>query len=86
VGAQLPGVMNLSNAASSFASLAGVTSLEVASLQRVKPGDAANSYLVRKIEGAAGIVGSRMPLGGAALDAATIDNVKAWINAGALNN
>ena len=85
VGSTLPGVMNLT-AGNSFAALVGVTSLEVATLQRVKPGDAANSYIVHKVEGAAGIVGSRMPLGGAALDTATINNIKAWINAGALNN
>lgn len=85
-GTQLPGVMNLSSAGSSFAALVGVASLEVPAMQRVKAGDATNSYLVHKVEGAADIVGSRMPLGGAALDAATISNIKAWINAGALNN
>lgn len=86
VGSQLPGVMDLSSAGSSFTALVGVTSLEVPAMQRVKAGDATNSYLVHKVEGAADIVGSRMPLGGAALDATTIGNIKAWINAGALNN
>ena len=46
----------------------------------------ANSYLVMKLEGTAGISGSRMPLGGPFLDQATIDKVKAWIASGAPNN
>ncbi len=53
---------------------------------RVKPGDPANSYLVQKLEGAAGITGERMPLGGPFLDQATIDKVKSWIASGAPNN
>jgi len=53
---------------------------------RVKPNDADNSYIIHKLEGASDINGQRMPLGGPFLDQATIDMVKAWINAGALNN
>jgi len=41
--------------------------------------------LIHKLEGAPGITGSRMPLGGPFLDQATIDGVKAWIDAGAQN-
>jgi hypothetical protein len=32
-------------------------------MRRVAPGNPDNSYLVRKLEGTAGITGSRMPLG-----------------------
>jgi len=85
-GAQLPGSMNLSNAAASFAALVGVASVEQGTLQRVKATDPDNSYIVRKLEGAASITGSRMPLGGPFLDQATIDTVRAWITAGAANN
>jgi hypothetical protein len=85
-GASLPSSMNLTSAANSFAALVGVASSEQGTLKRVAVNDAANSYLVQKIEGAATITGSRMPLGGAALDQPTIDTVKSWINAGALNN
>lgn len=85
-GASLPSSMNLSNAAASFAALVGVTSTEQGTLQRVNAGNPDASYLVRKIEGAAGITGGRMPLGGAALDPALIADVRAWIAAGALNN
>ena len=83
-GGSLPGSMNLSSTAATFAALVGVSSLQQPSLQRVTPNDAANSYVVQKLEPGAGI--SRMPLGGPYLDQATIDQVKEWINAGAANN
>jgi hypothetical protein len=84
-GAGLPFSMDL-HPAQIFASIVGVASVEQPALKRVAPGDAANSYVVQKLEGAATITGSRMPLGGPFLDQATIDQVKAWINAGAQNN
>jgi len=84
-GGLLPGSQDL-RSGHTYASLVGVASLELPALMRVKPGDAANSYLVQKLEGAAGISGSRMPLGGPFLDQATIDKVKSWINSGAPNN
>ena len=82
--ASLPGVQNLT-AGHTYASIVDVTSIEDPTLKRVNPSDPDNSYLVRKIEGAAGIVGERMPKGGA-LTQAQIDEVRAWIAAGALNN
>lgn len=85
-GGTLPASMNLSSAAATFAALVNVASTEQPALLRVKPNDAANSYLIHKLEGAAGITGDRMPQGGPFLDQATIDQVKAWINAGAANN
>ncbi len=81
----LPGAMNLS-AGNSFASIVNVPSLEQPGLMRVKPGDPDASYLIRKLEGTAGISGSRMPFGGPFLDQATIDQVRSWIAAGAQNN
>jgi uncharacterized protein (TIGR03118 family) len=81
----LPGAQNLS-AGNTWANVVNVASKEQPSLMRVKPGDPANSYLIQKLEGAASISGSRMPLGGPYLDQATIDQVKAWIAAGAQNN
>lgn len=90
VGSSLPGVQNLT-AGNTFANIVNVPSIEQPSLMRIKPGDPDNSYLIRKIEGAAGISGSRMPLGcgGSAnpcLSQATIDLVRAWVSQGALNN
>jgi hypothetical protein len=85
-GASLPSSMNLSNAAATFAAIVGVASTEQPSVLRVSASNPDASYLVRKIEGAAGIAGGRMPLGGAPLDPALIANVRAWITAGAQNN
>ena len=84
-GGALPGSQNLT-AGNSFAALVGVASLEQPALRRVKPGDPDNSYLIQKLEGAASISGSRMPLGGPFLDQATIDEIKSWISSGAPNN
>jgi hypothetical protein len=50
---------------------------------RIAPGDATNSYIVQKLEGAAGISGEPMPRGRPRLDPALIDTLKVWINAGA---
>jgi hypothetical protein len=52
---------------------------------RVLPGDAANSYLVKKIEGTQ-TVGTRMPQGRNALSSITIQNIKNWVDRGAKNN
>lgn len=84
-GGALPGSQNLT-AGNSFAALVGVASLEQPALRRVKTGDPDNSYLIQKLEGLAGITGSRMPLGGPFLDQATIDQIKSWIASGAPNN
>ena len=81
----LPGSQNL-KAGNSFASLVGVASHEQPTLLRVKPGDPTNSYLIQKLEGAPGITGSQMPLGGTPLDQATLDQIKSWIASGAPND
>ena len=81
----LPGIQNLTTAANSYAALVNVASLEVPTLNRVAPGDAANSYIIQKLEGTAA-VGARMPLNGPYLTQAQIDEFKSWINAGATNN
>lgn len=81
----LPGSQNLT-AGNSFTALVGVASHEQPALLRVQPGNPDNSYIIQKLEGAAGISGSRMPLGGPFLDQATIDQIKSWISSGAANN
>ena len=54
---------------------------------RVIPGDPDGSYLVQKIEGAAGIVGQRMPrTGGPYLTPGQITIIRRWIREGAKNN
>ena len=82
----LPGSQNLTSATNSYTALVNVASHELPSLMRVKPGDPANSYLIQKLEGSAGISGARMPFGGPYLDQATIDQIKSWIASGAPNN
>jgi len=82
VGGSLPGSMNLSNAAATAAAIINVDSLENPAVKRVAPGNPGNSYLVHKLEGTQ-TVGDRMPLGGPFLDQATVDLVRAWIQAGA---
>lgn len=72
--------------APAYARIVTVASSEVPSLLRIAPGSAANSYLIRKLEGAPGTVGSRMPLTGPFLDQATVDRIRAWIDVGAPNN
>jgi hypothetical protein len=84
-GGALPGSMDL-RAGNSFASLVAARSLEQPALLRVAPGDPASSYVIQKLEGAAGISGARMPFGGPFLDQAATDEVKSWIAAGAPNN
>lgn len=80
-GASAPLGLRL-DAASSFAMLVGVPSVEVPTVRRVAPGDPDASYLVQKIEGRAA-VGGRMPLGGPPLTQTSIDLVRQWIAAGA---
>ena len=84
-GGALPGSQNLT-AGNTFANVVNVASIEQPALMRVKPGDPANSYLIQKLEGAAGISGARMPFGGPYLDQVTVDQIKSWIAAGAANN
>ncbi len=81
----LPSGMDLSSANASHAALVNVASLQVM-LDRVEPGNPDDSYLIRKLEGAPGIAGSRMPQGGPFLDAATVNLIRQWISEGAENN
>lgn len=81
-GAAAPRGLRL-DATNSYALLVGAASSEVPSLMRVAPGDAANSYLIHKLEGHQA-VGARMPLGGPYLDAQSINLIRQWINNGAV--
>jgi hypothetical protein len=74
--------LNMASAAS-YDSLVGVPSRQKAGLLRVAPGDPANSYLIHKVEGRAGIVGDRMPDRGPFLSAGQIAIITRWIELGA---
>jgi len=73
-------------AGNAFGSIVNVSSSEQPSLLRVKPGDPDNSYLYKKVLGAAGISGSRMPQGGPFLTSTQLQLIRDWILAGAQNN
>ena len=53
---------------------------------RVIPGDPNNSYIIQKIEGQSGIVGTRMPFNGPYLSDGQILIIKRWIETGAPRN
>lgn len=76
--------MNLSDG-NTYAYTVGVSSVELSIYKRVSPRDAADSYLYMKIAGDPRIAGDRMPFGGRLSDM-EIEAVRAWIDAGALNN
>lgn len=84
IGAGAPEGLQL-DATHSYAALVGVPSAEQPAVLRVATGDPANSYIIRKLEGIAGISGGQMPLGGPYLPQSTIDVIKQWITAGAQN-
>jgi hypothetical protein len=51
---------------------------------RVKPSDVAHSWVVEKVTGNNGGYGTQMPQAALPLCTATIDNLKTWIQGGAL--
>ena len=70
----------------SYAELVNMPSFQVPALDLVEPSDAENSYLIHKLEGRAGIVGTQMPPAAQPLTTAQIDVIKQWITNGAQNN
>ena len=80
------GGLNL-KAGSAYADLVGVASSSKPGATRVIAGNPSGSYLVQKLEGAADIVGLRMPRNGPPfLSDAQVALIRQWIQAGALNN
>ena len=80
------GGLNL-KAGSAYAALVGVASSSKPGATRVIAGNPSGSYLVQKLEGAADIVGLRMPRNGPPfLSDAQVALIRQWIQAGALNN
>lgn len=71
---------------SAYGNLVNVASRQNGAFLRVKPGDAANSYLYMKLIGDSRASGDRMPQGSAPLSDSQLDVIRDWINAGAENN
>jgi hypothetical protein len=84
IGASAPEGLEL-DAAHAYDDLVGVPSVEEPNLERVNPGNPDLSYMVLKIEGAAGIEGAQMPFGETPLPQTTIDAIRQWITNGAPN-
>ena len=85
VGRTPSGGTNL-KAGASFGALVNVPSTGKPGAIRVIPGNPNDSYLVQKLEGAPGIVGSRMPLTGPPhLSEAQVKMIRDWIAGGAQN-
>jgi len=80
--AQFNGGLDLSHDLA-YANLVGVASRGKAGAVRVIPGDAANSYLIHKLDGRSGIVGLRMPTSGPYLTAGQLAVIQRWIELGA---
>jgi len=68
----------------SYGSLLNVSAPRDPNLIRVIPFDPDGSFLVQKLEGAPGLLGDRMPLGGPYLPQPTIEVIRQWIANGAL--
>jgi hypothetical protein len=79
-------------AAGTGAGSSGITCSSVSGLLRVHPGNASSSLIWEKVnsklQGTVPPCGSPMPAGATnpALSQAQVDEIAAWINAGALNN
>ena len=80
------GRMTLGNAATTYGAWVNVASAGELNEVLVIPGDAENSYVVKKLEGRQ-MVGFRMPpFDMSPLDAIDLANIRNWIDQGALNN
>ena len=79
------GGLNLRSGAAHSA-LVGVASTGKPGAIRVIAGNPGGSYLVQKLEGAADIVGMRMPRSAAPLSDAQVSLIRQWIQSGAPNN
>ena len=70
-----------------FDQLVNVASTQIPSLKRVNPGSPETSYLVHKIDGRAGITGTRMPRNGPPyMSDGQVLILKRWIELGAPRN
>lgn len=72
--------LDLSTMAKAQAALVDVNSAQCSGKKRVLSGDASQSYLINKLTGVGMCSGSQMPKASAALSAAEIDTIRAWIN------
>ncbi len=74
----------LRSAAQVHADLVNAPAIQIQGWVRVKPGDPTNSWLYAKVTGNNQGYGTPMPQGALPLCTGTVDNLKAWIQNGAL--
>ena len=79
------GLTGLDDYNAGYANTVNVPSSQVPSIDRIEPGNAANSHLMRKLDGTQ-TSGSRMPPGGPYISQTQRDQIRAWINGGAPKN
>ena len=78
---------NMSMEANSIAQeIINVDAASDANFKRIVPGDPENSYIIKKLRGDDGIVGSQMPLSGGSLTDEQIGKIITWIEEGAQDN
>lgn len=78
------GGLTMTSAATAYANLVNTPSTASGEI-RVIPGNAEDSYLMKKLENRAS-AGARMPLTGPPLDATDLQNIRNWIDQGASDN
>ncbi len=81
------GMAGFSDATDMYDITVGVPSAEASPMNRIEPGSSAESYLMHKLDGTHGTVGgsgSQMPLSGCCLSVGVRDDIRAWIDNGAL--
>lgn len=81
-GSSAPEGLRLENPSISYNNLVNVRAQEAPTQDRVKPGDADNSYVIVKLEGRQ-LIGAQMPKDANPLDAETIAVIRKWISDGA---
>ena len=75
--------MDLTDAVTSYEHIVGIAANEVATFDRIAPGDSANSYMVMKLHDDPRIIGQPMPFGAYPLDQVLVSRIALWAQQGA---
>jgi hypothetical protein len=75
--------MDLSGSVASYEHIVGIAANEVATFDRIAPGDSANSYVVMKLHDDPRIIGQPMPFGAYPMDQVFISRIASWAQQGA---
>ena len=75
--------MDLTDAVTSYEHIVGIAANEVATFDRIAPGDSANSYMVMKLHDDPRIIGQPMPFGAFPLDQVLVSRIASWAQQGA---